>query len=404
VNPLLLTPQANDNLDSLYQMLDSVWEDGVAFYRDHYIGNSHYDYAVSRIAVLNNEVVSHWGVWNYDMRVGHAFVKTGGVGAVATKEQNRKHGLMTQLGEESLKAMRKAGYEVSVLQGFTSNYARFGYVRSWTDTIYEVHVDDINIDGQVPSFTEIQLSKNDAADELYNATHAHLTGTVVRPTYQNVLMRRRQVYGWSDDSRDLQGYIYVELIDSESTLLCMEVAGNTELALLVLRHLARANECTLIRFETLPHTHPVLIHLRRGTVRAVTDYNKSYGLKDNGWMIRLINLRSVLEKLSSDFTVRLMNSSFASWQGTLVLASHDEQVALEINSGNIRVTDANSLKAGAGHSCIAGGHHLVQLLIGTEDPLEVAHAVQMNLTNEASQLIRVLFPKQHPTLPSWDQF
>jgi predicted N-acetyltransferase YhbS len=399
-----MAPQTDDHSESLYQLLNDVWEDGVAFYRDHYVGNSHYHHEVSRIAVLKNEVVSHWGVWGYDMRVGSTLLRTGGVGAVATREQYRKRGFMTQLGEASLNTMQKAGYDLSVLQGFTSNYARFGYVRAWNNTSYDVQVDEINIDGQTPSFTRIELNKNDAADRLYNTTHAHLTGTILRPSYRNVLMRRRQVYGWMNDAQTLLGYVYIEVLNDEKTLLCMEIVGDTQTALSVLQHLARANGCTLIRLETLPYAHPVLIHLRRGTVRAVTDYNKSYGFKDNGWLIQLINLQSVLEKLSSDFTERLNNSPFASWRGALVLASHEERVALEIDCGNIRVLDANSLKLGSDCSSIEGGHYLVQLLIGKEEPLEVMQAANMKLTNEADKLIQILFPKQDPTLASWDQF
>jgi predicted N-acetyltransferase YhbS len=403
VNPLVIAPQTNTHLELLYQMLNNIWEDGEDFYENHYIGKSHYDPNVSRIVLLHHEVVSHWGVWGYDMRVGEVLLKTGGVGAVATKEPYRKHGLMTQLGRESLEAMRKAGYDLSVLHGFTSNYARFGYVRSWTDTSYEVHIDDVNVQGQAPFLTRIELNNNHAADMLYNATHAHLAGTAVRPTYQNVLMRRRQVYGWMDNSGTLLGYVYVEPIEDE-VLLCMEVAGNTQMALLVLLQLARVNKCSRIRFETLPHTHPMLVHLRRDTVRVVTDYNKSYGLKDSGWMIRLINLRSVLEKLSSDFTARLKDSLLATWQGRLLLASDEEQVALEINCGNIFVTLSESSQQNSNHPSVEGGHHLVQLLIGTEEPLEVAQAAQMKLTNGADKLIQILFPRRYPTLASWDQF
>jgi predicted acetyltransferase len=301
-------------------------------------------------------------------------------------------------GQASLGAMREAGYVLTVLHGFTRDYARFDYVRAWTYATYDVHVDDFNIQGQLPSFVAFDLNKNDVADALYNTSHEHFTGTAVRPTYRNILMRQREVYGWTD-AQGLQGYVYVEPLRDEKVLRCMEVVGDTQTALLTLQQLARTSECERICFETLPHYHPILIHLRRGTVRAVTHYNKSYGWKDNGWMARIINLRSGLEKLAADFSKRLEHSVYANWQGELLLKGIDEQVLLELDHSKVQVSSPKPTS-----HVIEGGHHLVQLLIGTEEPLEIAMAAHMKLTGDAEKLIQVLFPKQYPALTEWDQF
>jgi Acetyltransferase (GNAT) domain len=362
------------------------------------VGNSHYDYEVSRIALLEDKVISHWGVWGYQMRVGSTALKTGGIGAVATAEQYRKRGLMMQAGHASIKAMREAGYDLSVLHGFTTDYARFGYVRAWTYETYEVEVDDLDIQGQVPSFAPIHLNKNDSANALYNTSHEHFTGTAVRPTYRNILMRQREVYGWAD-AQGLQGYVYVEPLPDEKVLRCMEVVGETQTALLTLQQLAKTSECERIRFETLPHHHPILLHLRSKTVRAITDYNKSHGWRDNGWMIRLINLYSSLEKLAPDFSKRLEHSVYANWQGELLLKSSEEQVLLELDRSHVHISSPKP----TGH-VVEGEQHLGQLLMGTEEPLEVALAAHMKLSGEAKGLIQVLFPTQYPGLSEWDQF
>jgi predicted acetyltransferase len=398
VNIPIIAPKPETHLVPISQLLDTIWGDGVQANQHHYLGNSHYDYEVSRIALLDREVISHWGVWGYEMRVGTTRLKAGGIGAVATRENYRKRGLMTQAGQASLGAMREAGYDLTVLHGFTKDYSRFGYVRAWTYTTYDVHVDDINVRGQLPSFIAFDLNKNDVADALYNTSHEPFTGTAVRPTYQNVLMRQRKVYGWSN-SQGLQGYVYVEPLPDEKMLRCMEVVGDTQAALLTLQQLAKTNECEYIRFTTLPHYHPVLIYLRSKMVKAITDYNKSYGWKNNGWMARMINLRSSLEKLSADLSKRLRHSVYANWQGELLLTGVDEQVVLELDHSNVHV----SLPKPTGH-VVEGGQHLVQLLIGTEEPLEAALAADMKLSGEAKGLIQVLFPKQYPGLSEWDQF
>ncbi len=398
MNVSLIAPDSAIHLRPISEIIHAIWNDEVEVSENHFVGNSHYDYAASRIALLETTVISHWGVWGYDMRVGATKLKTGGIGAVATRENYRKRGLMTQAGFASIAAMREGGYDLSILQGFTHDYSRFGYVRAWTYTTYEVHVDDLDVQGQIPAFESLSLNKNDRADELYNESHQHFTGTAVRPTYRNVLMRQREVYGWSD-ARGLQGYVYVEVLPDEKMLCCMEVVGNAEVALLILQQLARAKECEHVRFETLPHYHPVLIYLRSKTVRAITHYNKSYGWKDNDWMGRLINLRSSLEKLAGDLSQRLEHSVYANWQGNLLLKSGEEQVLLELDHGKVHVSSPQPT-----NHVVEGGHHLLQLFIGTEEPLAVALTACMNLTGEAEKLIRVLFPKQYPSLAAWDQF
>jgi predicted acetyltransferase len=398
VNASLIAPQPERHLVPISQLLDTVWGDGVEVNQHHYLGNSHYDYEASRIALLEDKVISHWGVWGYEMRLGSATLKTGGIGAVATAEQYRRRGLMTRVGHASLKAMQEAGYDLSVLHGFTTNYARFGYVRAWTYETYEITIGDLDVQGQVPSFAPIHLNKNDSANALYNTSHQHFAGTAVRPTYQNILMRQRKIYGWTENEI-LQGYVYIEILRDEKVLRCMEVVGDTPPALLILLQLAKANECERVRFETLPHDHSMLVHLRCGTVRVIKDYNKSYGLKNNGWMVKVVNLRSCLEKLVPDFSKRLLDSAYANWQGNLFLKNNEEQVLLEIDHSDVSVASPKS----SAHT-VEGGHHLVQLLLGTEEPLEVVMAARTRLTGDAEKLIRILFPQQYPTLSEWDHF
>ncbi len=50
--------------------------DAVALCHRAYFTNSHYDWQASRIGLLGDLVVSHFGVWGYDMRIGSARVYT----------------------------------------------------------------------------------------------------------------------------------------------------------------------------------------------------------------------------------------------------------------------------------------------------------------------------------------
>ena len=74
-----------------------------------YIGNCHYDWDVSRIIFDGDQLVHHWGVWGYPMRLASAQLKVAGVGAVVTEESYRRRGLMSKAANASLSAMKYHG-------------------------------------------------------------------------------------------------------------------------------------------------------------------------------------------------------------------------------------------------------------------------------------------------------
>lgn len=83
--------------------------------KNWYLLNSHYDWKTSAIGLMDAQIVTHYGVWDYQMRIGSAVVRCGGIGTVATHDDFRKQGLMGQTIPVSLRAMRQAGYDATRL-------------------------------------------------------------------------------------------------------------------------------------------------------------------------------------------------------------------------------------------------------------------------------------------------
>lgn len=385
-----IPPVEADHLEPLSLMLSSVWEDDPNFYRNEDLGNSHYDWQSSRIAVLGNDLVSHWGVWSYNTRVGSARLKTGGVGAVATRDDQRQQGLMTQTGRHALTAMRQNGYDLSILHGYTQNYARFGYVRAWTYTDFEVRTDTLPA-RQPLTLTPLDLNRDETAIELYNQTHATFTGTAVRPTYRNLSGRR--TYSWRKESGELAGYVLVRQFAGEPVLHCLEVVGETDAALAALRQLAEQVSCERIILETLPVRHPLCVRLRQGTAKAMTHFESG-----NGWMVRTVNLAQALDKLRDELCARLARSAYVGWQGHLVMDDGRERVGLTISAEGIKLESPRE----SPHQ-VVGGNSVAQLLLGTKGPGDIAEAGSMMLAGDAAGLVEALFPEQHPSLAAWDQ-
>jgi predicted acetyltransferase len=99
--------------------------------RKGYVLDSHYDWQASRIGLIDGRIVTHYGVWGYDMRIGAACVRVGGIGGVATHAGFRKRGLMAKTVAATIEAMSQVGYDMTVLFGIPDLYHRFGYVRAW---------------------------------------------------------------------------------------------------------------------------------------------------------------------------------------------------------------------------------------------------------------------------------
>jgi len=62
-----VSPDPEKHLRSMGQLAADAFSAGqyVDAYCDNYIGNSHYDWSVSRLAFDGEQLIHHWGVWGY---------------------------------------------------------------------------------------------------------------------------------------------------------------------------------------------------------------------------------------------------------------------------------------------------------------------------------------------------
>ena len=362
--------------------------------RDAYLLPAHYDWRASRVGLIGDRVVTHYGVWDYQMRIGSARVRVGGVGGVATDGDYRKRGLMDRTARASIEAMRAQGYHVSVLFGIRDFYHRFGYVRAWSDTV--VVVNTWNLPKEKPAVRVNTFRPRGQRDlaELYNRCYATATGTAVRPTYtgrMNPWFELPIGYKWSENGRP-EGYVLLRRRGNQ--IICGEYCGDAEEALRVLGMLARRWSCQEIRFDSLPYNCELVRKLRWGDSRVEIDNHRN-----SSALMALLSLPSVLSKMEDELSSRLRNSALADWTGELLIADTRDEVMLALSGGHVRVIQPGP----TGHA-IRGGDEIVQLLIGTDRPGEVIEAGRMRISGDAGRLAEVLFPEQHPTLSHPDHF
>ncbi len=389
-----VTPNPEKHLRAMGQLAANAFSNGqyVDSFCDNYIGNSHYDWNVSRLVFDAEKLIHHWGVWGYQMRLESIQLKVGGVGAVVTHPDYRKQNHMHQAAQASFDAMKHAGYDLSILHG--RHYAKMGYARAWNDVTYRFKLDDFPIAEPLPAYQPLGLEHVPEMDAFYNQTHTAFTGTAIRPTYYNKHPSDLCIYAWRDSAGKLAGYLRAAPSEVEpKTLLCLEAAGDPRLALAVLGDLFSRGEYEKVACVTLPQLHPLLVYLRKGN--CVTE-NHYFDI--SGWRVRIINLENALQKLLPLLEKRLAESRFASWQGSLLLDAGEQKAALNFADGKITLTGNTTAP-----NILRGGAEIARFLIGSDEPDEIIRQGGMECTGLAQPFARVLFPNLFPMLSHWDE-
>ena len=394
----IISPSRREHAGKMIELIGKVFSEPAGYFcmRDFARNNlfyGPYDWEASRIGLLDGRIVAHWGVWGYTMRIGSARVRVGGVGCVTMHADYRKRGLMEQTAWASINAMREAGYDMTMLFGIDDYYDRFGYVNAWADGCYCVQLSDMPSERPTVSLKKFALRRWGDIARLYNRQYARFTGTAVRPTFLRIAQGDQwRSYRWNDAHGKVAGYVVAKR--RRDAVECIEQCGDPEKVLRVLAMLARRWRCKEVRFTALPYHSLLCRRLRQGNSRAETYFKRS-----GGPMIRTLNLRSSLGKLTKELSRRLKKSHVADWQGELLIADRRERVALAIDRSRVEIAAATRSK----HT-IRGGEHIAQLIIGANEPGEIVEAAGIKVTGDARKLIAILFPNQHPQLCGLDRY
>jgi hypothetical protein len=351
-----------------------------------------YDWAVSRIGLLDGRVVTHWGVWEYPMRIGAAVVRAGGIGNVATDGDCRERGYMTRTGEASIEAMRAAGYDLSILYGRPDFYHRYGYVPAWPEATWTADLADLPAARPTVRLRPMPPARRPDADATYNREHRGLTGTAVRPTYRAKRWHDLAAFWWADGRGRLAGYLLAAR--QGDAAVWYESGGSPPEVLRILARLARRWTVREVRFKDLHWGEPLARHLRRLNCRL-----EERRFRNGGPMVLAVNLQATLHKMAGELERRLAASCYAGWAGRLLVDGGRGAATLAIERGQVRVGPAERAR-----HALRGGDWVAQLLIGSEEPAETFERGRMRFAGDARGLAAALFPAQRPHLNAWDRF
>jgi predicted N-acetyltransferase YhbS len=363
----------------------------------YYLLEGHYDWAASAVGSVGDQLVSHWGVWDYRMRIGQATVRCGGIGSVATHADHRKKGFMARTAPYSIERMRARGYALSILFGIDDFYHRFGYVRAWQESRWQVLRSDLpGFAGRRPRLQRVPATPSAEIARLHNRWNGGLTGTAVRPTFtKGFFMGPRpapEAWLWRDARGRAAGHVLAS--QDGGALVILEATGAPDVVLAVAGELARRRGLAELSFETLPYGSALARSLRTLTCRFEQRYTR-----DGAAMVRLVDLEACLRAMAPELSRRLASSALDGYRGTLRLEGPEGAAGLALDRGRVRVVPAPR-----GRTSLRAGWHLAQLLLGTDEPLETCEVGRIRLAGDAARLVPALFPAQHPQLQLADRY
>ena len=378
-----------------------TWRDNAT---NGYFVGAPYDWEASRVGMVDGEVASHFGVWDFAMRIESAVVRVAGIGAVATKRSLRTRGMMKSTATDAVAGLSGLGYDLSLLFGIQKYYLQFGYVSTFDQGTFSVSARDLSPTEPAVKYESFSGDVTALAGQ-YNDENSSVTGTYVRPTYTS--NRRLNKFAiWTFDG----GYLVCGR--DGQTLQVSDCAGPPEKILDVCRQRANSELTPQIDFVFLPPRSRLGEYLQARTHTYQARYHE-----DGGPMIKITNLESCFTKIAPVLTKRMREAGMKDYTGTVRIHGDGESVALSMARGEITSVEPIEHRASSGdgtdpghdprvpgQSEILAGPGLARLVIGDTYPLRICRENSITLTGDASFLVPILFPDQEPSTILWDRF
>lgn len=129
---------APGDFDEWVEHCGSVFDDGPAYFRRHFLADPHRDFGAVFVAKEDGQIVSTVRVFRREVWLGGRAYKMGGIGEVSTNAEYRRRGLSGMLLDRAVAYMEEQGFALSSLgAGYFSHYEKHGYlqVRQYWKTV-----------------------------------------------------------------------------------------------------------------------------------------------------------------------------------------------------------------------------------------------------------------------------
>lgn len=342
-----------------------------------------------RLGLVDGRIVAHVAIMDFTLRYGQAELTFGGIAAVFTHPDYRKHGYAALMLRDAIRHMEQAGYHITLLDGISRYYNRFGYASLWPTystkfTVSETRrVVDDGAGYRVRPYVESDFP---AVYALYHDEWAS------RPWF---IPRSEEILHWRlhFNSQHSTPYIYV-VEDSAGVVRGYSVGRRIEFrqevitadqhaAAALLRHtgeLLADNPETVVTWVDVPNSR------NARWMRQLCGINFNVAVAYNGgWMGRFIHTQAALNVIRPELVSRFHDLGVPNAEN-LMLEAGQETITFRLGSTCIQLAPAR----------------LLQLMFGYLTPDDIDE--WDSLPSEHRDLLKRLFPPAINALAGLDWF
>ncbi|RKY67443.1 MAG: hypothetical protein DRP97_07425 [Candidatus Latescibacterota bacterium] len=355
---------------------------------------------------VDDEVVAFLTVIDYQMRIGSAQVRMGGIGGVETKKMHRKKGYMRMLMEDTVAYMKHEGYDVSMLFGISNFYTKFGYavcLPSHTCTVSTRDAEEAKKDAGAYPIRNLEKGDMDSVLAFYNENNHGRTCSIIRTKEHFPEFRKGSRYGQppdhfviEDDHKALLAYAVFDKSEQEVNVVEVETREDRlfpallyEFAKMAIKR--RCGHLTLY----LPPDHPFTEFVHGYGCECIARYPKN-----GGGMMRIIDQKSLFEKITGELGRRIADSKFGDFSGSLSIRTDVANTSFEIRDGLLNISSGQKSE----HFLDLPQTTLMQLIAGHRTVRDVLSDPDVEISRGLEPLLRVLFPVTVPYVWLADHF
>lgn len=347
-------------------------------------------------------------LWVHDLtvRFGESLVRMGGIGGVETEEAYRMRGFARKLMEAANEYMKEQGFDIACLFGIPNFYERWGYITALPE--YRLKVPTSNLKGiELKHRVDNYSPDTHRADVLsiYEQNNRNRVCSVVRDLESwSTFVRgtdwfvKADVKVFLNENGEVVGYLSLDDVTERTAVA--EVGYKTaqvfESMVAFLAQRAERHGHNEVIF-LIPPDHEFAFYLRRLGCSLVQEFPRS-----GGGMVRVINLGSLLEKLSTELSQRLRKSDLHDFEGEFALVTDIGCAVLKVKRGSVEASTEGcsepSLKLEIPQCKLA------QLLTGYQTITLLASDKDVKCPPNLIPLLQVLFPPSYPYIWWADRF
>ncbi len=359
-----------------------------------------------RELLIKDEVVSSLVVIDYQIRIGSAEVRMGGIGDVETKEKHRKKGYMRRLMEDAVEYIKNEGYDVSMLFGIPNFYTKFGYavcLPEYKLTLSTRDAEDAKNNAENYKIRKIRKKDIDSVFGLYDENNQNRVCSLIRTKkYFSGFPRgsrdeqQADAFLVKDSNKEFVAYAAFDKSKEEVNIVEVEsIADRAYPALLYeFAKMAVKRRCGHITLF-MPPDHPFAEFCSRYGSQLTAQYPKN-----GGGVMRMINQKTLFEKIKKELERRISGSKFKACSDSLEIRTDMENITLKICDGTLNIYSEEKVE----NFLTLSQAKLIQLIVGYRSVRDILNDSEVEIGGDIEPLLGVLFPKTSPYVWLADHF